>query len=602
MSLAVIHSRALHGLSAAPVTVEVHLANGLPSFALVGLADTEVKKARERVRAAIQNSGLELPANKRVTVNLAPADLPKESGRLDLPIALGILAASGQIDAGRAAGCEFAGELSLSGELRPVRGALAMALALQRSAASVLRALVLPPVSAREAALVGGLTIHAAGHLLDVVAALRPQDPSDSDPSSQALPRATAPPRAALPTLPDLREVKGQVGAKRALEIAAAGGHSVLMVGAPGAGKSMLAQRFASLLPPLAPDEALESAAVLSLTGAFAPEAWGQRVYRAPHHSASSVALVGGGSPPRPGGISLAHHGVLFRHEFPEFQRNALEALSEPLESGRIVISRAARQAEFPARFQLIAAMNPCPCGHWGSSLRACRCSPDMVARYQGRLSGPLLDRIDVQFEVPAVPPEVLASAPDSDPSAVVAQRVAGGPRPGAAAPGLPQCRPRGIGAGHSLRARQGECQLPAIGRHPPGLVGPQLPSGAARRAHGGRPVGQRGHRRPAPRRGRPVPSRARRAMSRRATQAAGRGTGRPARVRARGRVQRANGRPLRPRGRPCAVRQSVTASAVPVAWVYSRAASERRTIERSCALRSAQSASWSSPILPTLT
>ncbi len=419
MSLAVTHSRALDGLAAPEVTVEVHLANGLPSFTLVGLADTEVKEARERVRAALLNSGLEFPFNKRITVNLAPADLPKESGRFDLPIALGILAASGQIDAKRLTAFEFAGELSLAGDLRPVRGALAMGLALRRQGTP--RLLVLPRASAEEAALVDGLEILSAAHLLDVVRSLLPADAA----LLQALPRAVALPAVVLPVLRDLREVKGQSSAKRALEVAAAGGHSLLMVGPPGTGKSMLAQRFTSLLPPLTETQALESAAVLSVSGAFVPQRWRQRVLRSPHHSASSVALVGGGSPPRPGEISLAHEGVLFLDELPEFARAALEALREPLESGRITISRAARQADFPARFQLLAAMNPCPCGHHASALRSCRCSSDTISRYQARISGPLLDRIDLQVEVPAVSAATLAAAPDGDSSAVVAERVA---------------------------------------------------------------------------------------------------------------------------------------------------------------------------------
>jgi len=429
MSLAVVHSRALDGLNAPPVTVEVHLANGLPSFTLVGLADTEVKEARERVRAALQTSGLAFPHNKRITVNLAPADLPKESGRFDLPIALGIVAAQGELDLRRLDGFEFAGELSLAGELRPVRGALAMALALhaERQRGLPVRALVLPQASAEEAALVDGLDLHAARHLLDVVQALRRDDaePAPDAPPRTPLPRAVAPPGEPAGPLPDLREVKGQSGAKRALEIAATGGHALLMIGPPGTGKSMLAQRFAGLLPPLSAQEALESAAVLSIGGGFRPAQWRRRVLRSPHHGASSVALVGGGSPPRPGEISLAHHGVLFLDELPEFPRAALEALREPMETGRITISRAARQADFPARFQLVAAMNPCPCGHLGSPLRACRCSPDAVLRYQSRLSGPLLDRIDLRIEVPAVPPDLLARAPLGEASAQVAARVA---------------------------------------------------------------------------------------------------------------------------------------------------------------------------------
>jgi magnesium chelatase family protein len=422
MSLAIVHSRALDGLAAPEVTVEVHLANGLPSFTLVGLADTEVKEARERVRAALMNSGLDFPTNKRITVNLAPADLPKESGRFDLPIAVGVLAANGQLDRARLDRFEFAGELSLAGELRPVRGALAMSLALRRQGpATPPRALVLPQASAQEAALVDGWTIHGAAHLLDVVRALLPAEAADAPPWAAVRPQATRTPAC----LGDFAEVKGQATAKRALEIAAAGNLSLLMVGPPGSGKSMLAQRFVTLLPALSDDEALESAAVLSLVGTFSMQRWGQRVFRAPHHSASSAALVGGSSPPRPGEISLAHHGVLFLDELPEFPRTALEALREPLETGRITISRAARQADFPARFQLVAAMNPCPCGHLGSPQHACACSADAVERYRARISGPLLDRIDLRVEVPAVAPQQLAGTADGEPSAAVAARVA---------------------------------------------------------------------------------------------------------------------------------------------------------------------------------
>ena len=433
MSLSLVQSRALLGLEAASVTVEVHLANGLPSFTLVGLADVEVKEARERVRSAIQNAGLEFPNNKRITVNLAPADLPKDSGRLDLPIALGILAASGQIDATRLAGYEFAGELSLSGGLRPVRGALAMALALLTQGTAT--RLVLPTDSAREAALVPGTEVYGARHLLDVVAQFLPPGDAGSLPAPSEAPdgdgwmRMQPPLNVGEPVAAylDLSDVKGHAGAKRVLEIAAAGQHSLLMIGPPGSGKSMLAQRFAGLLPAMTVDEALQSAAVASLSGRFTPARWRCRPTCSPHHTASAVALVGGGSPPRPGEISLAHHGVLFLDEFPEFSRAALEALREPLETGTITIARAARRAEFPARFQLVAAMNPCPCGYLGSPVRTCRCSPEQVARYQGKLSGPLLDRIDLHIEVPAIPAEQLLggeAGPLGESTAAIRERV----------------------------------------------------------------------------------------------------------------------------------------------------------------------------------
>lgn len=422
LSLSLVQSRALLGLEAEAVTVEVHLANGLPSFTLVGLADTEVKEARERVRAALLTCGLEFPHNKRITVNLAPADLPKDSGRFDLPIALGILAASGQIDGARLAGHEFAGELSLSGQLRPVRGALATSLALQSAGVRV--RLVLPPGSAEEAALVPGAEVLRAVHLLDVVRQFLPEPESGASPEEPGEGwirlRPGAP--AAPPQYPDFADVKGQAAARRALEIAAAGGHSLLLVGPPGAGKSMLATRFAGLLPPMRIQEALESAAIASLAGRFVPAHWSQRPTCSPHHSASAVALVGGGSPPRPGEISLAHHGVLYLDEIAEFPRGALEALREPLETGRITIARAARRAEFPARFQFIAAMNPCPCG-WLGSGRPCRCTPDQVARYQGKLSGPLLDRIDLHVEVPALPAETLLGAPAGESTAAMRER-----------------------------------------------------------------------------------------------------------------------------------------------------------------------------------
>jgi magnesium chelatase family protein len=411
MALATVASRALAGIEAPEVIVEVHLGPGLPAFHIVGLPDAEVREAKDRVRAALHHAQFEFPS-RRITVNLAPADLPKDSSRFDLPIALGILAASGQLKAAALAGHEFAGELSLTGELRPVRGALAMALGSGRSG----RAFVLPACNADQAALAGRATVLPAHSLLEVCAHLAGEVP--------IAPRRNGAGHA-LPAYADLADVKGQAVAKRALEVAAAGRHSLLLAGPPGTGKSMLAARFGGILPPLSEAEALESASIQSASSAgFDPARWGVRAFRAPHHTASRIALVGGGSPPRPGEISLAHLGVLFLDELPEFSRTALEALREPLETGWISLARGARQARFPARFQLVAAMNPCPCGFLGHASGRCRCTPDAIARYRARISGALADRIDLKVEAP-VPrdDELLATAPGES-SVVIRQRV----------------------------------------------------------------------------------------------------------------------------------------------------------------------------------
>lgn len=417
MSLAILRSRALVGMDAPAVNVEVHLAKGLPSFTIVGLPDAEVRESKDRVRAALQNAGFEIPS-RRITVNLTPADLPKESGRFDLPIALGILAASKQLPNRQLDGYEFAGELSLSGQLLPIRGALAMAFALHRRAGGQPPAFILPRANADEASLVADACIYPAQSLLEVCAHFA------AGAGACALQRHHAVPVLGDACHPDFSDVKGQLNAKRALEVAAAGRHSALLVGPPGSGKTMLASRFPGLLPPMSEEEALEAAAIHSLTGTFSASQWKRRPYRSPHHTTSGVALVGGGSVPRPGEISLAHCGVLFLDELPEFDRRVLEVLRQPLESGVITISRAARQADFPARFQLVAAMNPCPCGYLGHPSNKCHCTSDAVLRYQDRISGPLLDRIDIQVEVPAMAPAMLGAQADGESSAAIGLRV----------------------------------------------------------------------------------------------------------------------------------------------------------------------------------
>ncbi|MGB1236617.1 MAG: YifB family Mg chelatase-like AAA ATPase [Pseudomonadales bacterium] len=393
MALSRVYTRAQLGVDAPQVEVEVHLCAGLPAFALVGLPEAAVRESRERVRSALINLGFEFP-QRRITVNLAPADLPKEGGRYDLAIAVAILAASGQLQDQTLDRWEFIGELSLSGELREISGVLPAAIACQRAG----RTLCLPQRSRREAVLVSELELAAASTLLEVCQLVCGQLPLLV--ASEQVVRPLSQTAQSL----DIHEVRGQVQAKRALEVAAAGGHHLLMTGSPGSGKSMLAERFAGLMPPLSEQECIEAACVYSVAGLDnARICTGERPFRSPHHTASAVSMVGGGSYPQPGEVSLAHHGVLFLDEIVEFPRAVLEVLREPMEQGEIYISRVAQKLRFPAKFQLIAAMNPCPCGYAGDPSGRCRCTPDQIVRYQGKMSGPLMDRIDLQITVSPV-------------------------------------------------------------------------------------------------------------------------------------------------------------------------------------------------------
>jgi magnesium chelatase family protein len=411
-----LRSAAVFGVEAYPVDIEVDVSFGLPHFSMVGLPDATVRESRDRVRSAIRNSGFDFPRH-RITVNLAPADVRKAGSSFDLPIALGLLAVSGSLNRPSVTDTVIVGELSLDGGINSIRGVLPIAIAARRLG---LKRLLLPPQNVPEACVVQGLEVCQARSLPEAVDALnRPDDAPLARPSASS----TAPPSR---DDGDLSDVRGQLFARRALEVAAAGGHNLLLSGPPGAGKTMMARRLGSILPPLTFDEALECTAIHSVAGTLPPGVGllVQRPFRAPHHTISNVALVGGGAVPRPGEISLAHNGVLFLDEMPEFDRRVLEVLRQPLEEGRVTIARAARTAVFPARFVLIAAMNPCPCGFSGDERRQCRCTPAQVAQYRGRLSGPLRDRIDLVVEVPAVPVTAIAESIPGEDSATVRGRV----------------------------------------------------------------------------------------------------------------------------------------------------------------------------------
>ena len=410
MSLAVIYSRAKTGIHAPLVTVEVHISNGLPGLAIVGLPEAAVKESKDRVRSALINSHFEFPT-RRITVNLAPADLPKEGGRFDLPIALGILVASGQLPIEAIDSYEFLGELALGGEIRPINGVLTAALSCSNDS----RTLIIPADNSGEAALIDQLSVFAPNHLLQLTAHLL---------AKEILPPVTRQITSTAPKYPDLTEVQGQHQARRALEIAAAGRHNLLYVGPPGSGKTMLANRLPGLLPPLTNAQSLEVAALYSIAGLWQNEMWQQLPYRAPHHTASPTALVGGGSNPKPGEISLAHHGILFLDELPEFNRQVLEVLRQPLESGEIVIARAKEKLCLPAKFQFIAAMNPCPCGYLGDPHHHCRCTPDKVERYRSKISGPLLDRIDMHVPTQPLPAKLLTHPGATESTKTVRERV----------------------------------------------------------------------------------------------------------------------------------------------------------------------------------